>query len=184
VGILRRELQKKKRIKPLRRLLAEIPNVLQALKPCMLMSPISVSTYLKPGTCQFDVVIFDEASQLPTAEAVPSILRAKTVIVAGDSNQLPPTSFLEASVFDDSEEVEEEVGAAPEPLESLLDDCRAIVPVFRESHLRWHYRNRDERLIKFSNYSFYDNLLVTFPSSSTDKTGRGVPLEYVRDGVW
>ena len=186
VGILRRELQKKKRIKPLRKLFAEIPNVLQALKPCMLMSPISVSTYLKPGTCRFDLVIFDEASQLPTAEAVPSILRANKVVVAGDSNQLPPTSFFEASIFDDSEDLEERPGvdAAPEPLESLLDDCKAIVPVFREAHLRWHYRSRDERLIKFSNHNFYDNRLITFPSASTDKTGRGVHFEYVPDGVW
>ena len=82
VGILQRELQKKKRIRPLRRLFADIPNVLQALKPCMLMSPISVSTFLKPGSCRFDLVIFDEASQLPTPEAIPSILRAGAVIVA------------------------------------------------------------------------------------------------------
>jgi very-short-patch-repair endonuclease len=184
IGILRRELQKQKRFKPLRKLFAEIPHALQALKPCMLMSPISVSTFLKPGSCEFDLVVFDEASQLPTAETVPSILRAKQVVVAGDSNQLPPTSFFETSIFDESEEVEEDVNAAPEPLPSLLDDCKAIVPVFQESHLRWHYRSRDERLIKFSNHYFYLNGLITFPSASTDRTGRGVHLEYVPDGVW
>lgn len=139
VGILRYELQKKKRVRPLRKLFAEIPHVLQALKPCMLMSPISVSTYLKPGVISFDVVVFDEASQLPTAEAIPSILRAQRVVVAGDANQLPPTSFFEAALMTEEEPEEEDTGAQ-EPLESLLDDCVAIVPVFQECFLRWHYR--------------------------------------------
>jgi hypothetical protein len=100
VGILRYELQKKKRVKPLRKLFAEIPHVLQALKPCMLMSPISVSTYLKPGVISFDVVVFDEASQLPTAEAIPSILRAERVIVAGDANQLPSNVVFRGRIDD------------------------------------------------------------------------------------
>lgn len=186
VGILRYELGKKRRIKPLRKLFAEIPHVLQALKPCMLMSPISVSTYLKPGTLDFDLVVFDEASQLPPAEAIPSILRAKQVIVAGDANQLPPTSFFTASLL--AEEEPEGIGEAAEeplePLESLLDDCVAIVPSFQEAYLRWHYRSRDERLIKFSNHYIYNNRLITFPSSSTGDEDRGVRLEYISGGVW
>jgi len=185
VGTLRRELQKRKRIKPLRKLFAEMPNVLQALKPCMLMSPLSVSTFLKPGTIHFDVVVFDEASQLPTAEAVASILRADRVIVAGDANQLPPSSFFDASLLTDDNDTEEEEGqAAPEILESLLDDCVASVPMFQESELRWHYRSRDERLIKFSNYYFYDNRLITFPSACSDGGGQGVKLVHVAEGVW
>lgn len=183
VGILRYELEKKRRIKPLRRLFAEIPHVLQALKPCMLMSPISVSTYLKPGALEFDLVVFDEASQLPTAEAIPSILRAKQVVIAGDANQLPPTSFFAASLLAD-EEPEDENQQAQEPLESLLNDCVAIVPTFQEAYLRWHYRSRDERLIKFSNHYNYNNRLITFPSPSTSDEGRGVRLVYVPDGVW
>lgn len=183
VGTLRVEMQKRKRIKPLRRLFSEIPHVLQALKPCMLMSPISVSTYLKPETFHFDLVIFDEASQLPTPEAVPSILRANQVIVAGDPNQLPPTSFFDASLIEeDNDDYDEESYQAP--LESLLDDCVSTVPVFQETPLKWHYRSRDERLINFSNHYFYENKLITFPSASTDKEGRGVRLEYVPDGVW
>ena len=83
---------KRKRIKPLRKLFNEIPHVLQALKPCMLMSPVSVSTFLKPGSVYFDLVIFDEASQLPTRKRSP-ILRGKQIVVAGDENQLPPTFF-------------------------------------------------------------------------------------------
>ena len=185
VAILKHELQKKKKIKPLRKLFAEIPHVLQTLKPCMLMSPVSVSTFLKPGSCEFNLVVFDEASQLPTAEAIPSILRAKQVIVAGDSNQLPPTSFFQASVFEEGEEIEEEQQQGVEPLESLLDDGVAVVPIFQEAHLRWHYRSRDERLIKFSNHYFYkDRPLMTFPSASTTNEGQGVHLVYVPEGVW
>jgi very-short-patch-repair endonuclease len=184
VGILRRELQKRKRIKPLRRLFDEIPQVLQALKPCMLMSPISVSTYLKPGSLQFDVVVFDEASQLPTQEAIPAILRARQVVVAGDTKQLPPTTFFMSSLLGADDENEDEELESLEPLESLLDDCIAIVPHFSEAYLRWHYRSRDERLIAFSNYLFYEGRLHTFPSASTAVDGRGVEFIFVQDGVY
>ena len=184
IGILRRELQKRKRIKPLRKLFAEIPHVLQALKPCLLMSPISVSTYLKPEVFHFDLVVFDEASQLPTAEAVPAVLRADQVVVAGDSNQLPPTSFFEASLIPEEEEDDDDGAGGQAPLESLLDDCVAVVPVFQESYLRWHYRSRDERLIKFSNHFFYDNKLITFPAASIEDAGQGVRSVYVPDGVY
>jgi len=184
VSILRRELERRRRIKPLRKLFSEIPNALQALKPCMLMSPLSVSTFLKPGKISFDLVVFDEASQLPTQEAIPAILRAKQAVVAGDANQLPPTSFFDASVIFDGYGDEEETDAGLEPLESLLDDCVAINPAFERTYLRWHYRSRDERLIKFSNHYFYENALITFPSVSAHAEGQGVRLEYIPDGVW
>jgi len=184
VGVLRRELQKRKRIKPLRKLFAEIPHALQALKPCMLMSPLSVSTFLKPGSISFDLVVFDEASQLPTPEAIPAILRGNQIVVAGDEKQLPPTSFFEASVIFDEDWGESEVEEELEPLESLLDDCIAINPVFLPAFLAWHYRSRDERLINFSNHYFYNNTLVTFPSAATSSDGRGVHHVYVPDGVW
>lgn len=181
VGILRKEMEKKKRLKPLRVLFNEIPQVLQALKPCFLMSPLSVSTFLKPGAFNFDLVIFDEASQLPTPEAIPAILRAKQVIVAGDSNQLPPTSFFRTNIASDSDEWDEQ---QVEELESLLNDCKASVPFFQETDLKWHYRSRDEKLISFSNHYYYENSLITFPSPSTDNKKTGVVLEYVPDGVW
>jgi very-short-patch-repair endonuclease/DNA polymerase III delta prime subunit len=184
VSILRRELEKRRRIKPLRKLFSEIPNALQALKPCMLMSPLSVSTFLKPGSVSFDLVVFDEASQLPTQEAIPAILRANQVVVAGDANQLPPTSFFDASIIFDEYGDEEETDEWLEPLESLLDDCVAINPAFERTHLRWHYRSRDERLIKFSNHYFYENALITFPSVSANAEGQGVRLEYLPEGVW
>lgn len=183
VGILRVELQKRRRLKPLRRLFAEVPQVLQALKPCMLMSPVSVSTYLKPGSLEFDLVVFDEASQLLTPEAVPAILRAKQVVVAGDANQLPPTTFFSAQLLAADDEVDEDAYAS-EQLESLLDDCVVLRPQFEESWLRWHYRSRDERLIKFSNHYFYEGRLHTFPAPSTGGDGRGVRLVHVPNGVW
>ena len=183
VGILRRELQKRKRIKPLRKLFAEIPHVLQALKACLLMSPISVSTFLKPDVFHFDLVVFDEASQLPTAEAVPAVLRASQVVVAGDRNQLPPTSFFEASLAPEEED-EDDATQGQAPLDSLLDECVAVVPVFQESDLRWHYRSRDERLIKFSNHFFYDNKLITFPAANSNAHGQGVRLVRVPDGIY
>jgi very-short-patch-repair endonuclease/DNA polymerase III delta prime subunit len=182
IGILRYEMQKKKRVKPLRKLFSEIPHLLQALKPCFLMSPVSVSTFLKPDAFHFDLVIFDEASQLPTPQAIPAILRAEQVTVAGDSNQLPPTSFFEASLIEDDGDYEEELYSVS--LESLLDDCVAVEPVFQREPLKWHYRSRDERLINFSNYYFYDNRLITFPSPYIDNSGRGVILEYIHDGIW
>lgn len=182
VGILRKELQKRKRIKPLRKLFNEIPHVLQALKPCMLMSPVSVSTFLKPGSVYFDLVIFDEASQLPTPETIPSILRGKQIVVAGDENQLPPTSFfLASSIFEEESELDS--SEEFEPLESLLDDCIAIEPVFQKKQIVWHYRSKDERLIQFSNHYFYKTL-ITFPSSTTSDEGRGVHLAYTEDGTW
>lgn len=183
VGILRKELQKRKRIKPLRRLFNEIPHVLQALKPCMLMSPVSVSTFLKPGSVNFDLVVFDEASQLPTPEAIPSILRGKQIIVAGDENQLPPTTFFSAStIFEEENEMDS--SEEYEPLESLLNNCIAIEPVFQESKIVWHYRSKDERLIQFSNRYFYNNSLITFPATTTDNENRGVHLVYTENGTW
>lgn len=185
VGVLRRELERRRRFKPLRKLFAEIPNVLQALKPCMLMSPLSVSTFLAPGSLTFDLVVFDEASQLPTPEGVPAILRGAQVVVAGDSKQLPPTSFFTASVILDDDGSDADAGEDLEPLESLLDDCVAVYPVFDQGHLRWHYRSRDERLIKFSNHYFYrEKPLVTFPSAATGTADRGVSWAFVADGVW
>jgi superfamily I DNA and/or RNA helicase len=99
------------------------------------MSRIAFSTFHKPGIFSFDLVVFDEASRMPTQEAIPSILRSKQVVVAGDANQLPPTAFFSASViFDDGDEDESQ--ETLEPLESLLDDCVAVYPVFDRAHLR------------------------------------------------
>lgn len=177
MSILLREIQKRRRHKPLRRLFAEIPQLLQTLKPCLLMSPLSVSSYLAKESFHFDLVVFDEASQIPPQDAICPILRADQVVVAGDDRQLPPTTFFQVDLDDDLDE-----GAIDEaPLESILDEC-AAVPTFGRSRLRWHYRSRHEGLIAFSNREFYDGELVTFPSPVA--VDHSVKFEYVADAVY
>ena len=139
----------------IRSLFAEIPTLIGILSPCMLMSPTTVAQYLKPEANAFDLVIFDEASQMMTAEAIGSLARAKSAIVVGDPRQLPPTSFFHSSYVD-------EENLEHEDLESILDDCLALgMP---ERHLKWHYRSKHESLIAFSNNMYYDGRLCTFPS--------------------
>lgn len=145
---------------PLRRLVESAPDVLLSLRPCWAMSPLMVSQAL-PHSMLFDVVIFDEASQVQPADAVPALARAEQAIVAGDSRQLPPTRFFDSTVEgDDEEEDEEGLTAGFESILDVLGTC------LRERMLRWHYRSHDERLIAFSNYHLYDGLLVTFPGAA------------------
>ena len=155
IAILQRAIRSSGRSLSIRKLFDSIPNLLRCLCPCMLMSPISVAQFISPAFPQFDLVIFDEASQMPTCEAVGSIARAKDVIVVGDPKQLPPTSFFTANQYDEDNYEKED-------LESILDDCLAIS--MPEEHLLWHYRSRHESLIAFSNRQYYDNHLYTFPS--------------------
>ncbi len=157
----------------LRSLFAEIPEMLKVCAPCMLMSPFTVSQYLQPVADMFDIVVFDEASQMPTCEAVPSLSRAKCAIVVGDPKQMPPTSFF-MSVGNDDEDPE------TEDLESVLDDCLALgMP---EKHLTWHYRSKHESLIAFSNINYYSSKLCTFPSP--DALDSKVGFSYVQGGVY
>lgn len=157
MGILQKEILKQRGHMALRTLFQKIPNVLTRLKPCLLMSPISVAQYIDAAYQPFDLIIFDEASQIPTCDAVGAIARGKEVIVVGDPKQLPPTNFFSSM---NTEEDEENI--AIQDLESILDDCLAIrMP---ERRLKWHYRSRHESLIAFSNYQYYDNGLYTFPS--------------------
>ncbi|MCL1900954.1 MAG: DUF4011 domain-containing protein [Firmicutes bacterium] len=156
----------------LRKLFEEIPTVMQNAAPCMLMSPISVSQYIPPKEQFFDAVIFDEASQMPTSEAIGAIARGKSIIVVGDPKQLPPTTFF-SSDYTDDENLENE------DLESILEDCLALgMP---EKHLFWHYRSKHESLIAFSNAMYYSNKLLTFPSP--DALESRVVLRYV-DGIY
>ena len=155
IGILKRAIRSGGRGLSIRKLFDAIPNLLPRLCPCLLMSPISVAQYIDPAYPQFDLVIFDEASQLPTSSAVGAIARGKKLIVVGDPKQLPPTNFF-ASNHTDEDSFEQE------DLESILDDCLALsIP---ETYLLWHYRSRHESLIAFSNREYYNNELFTFPS--------------------
>ncbi|MDQ6633542.1 MAG: DUF4011 domain-containing protein [Gemmatimonadota bacterium] len=156
-ALVRREAEKKHSHLPLRTLLAQAPDVLTAVCPCWMASPLSVSQLLSTDRRYFDVVVFDEASQVLPEDAVPSLLRAGQVVVAGDKHQLPPTTFF----ADGGGEVEED----PDPsgtvgFESLLDVMSAFVAQWP---LEWHYRSHDESLIAFSNRHIYGGRLVTFP---------------------
>lgn len=158
-GIIRHELQKRMRHKPVRRLLDEAPEVITTLAPCFMMSPLSVAQYLPPEQQLFDVVIFDEASQITVWDAVGVIARGKQVIVAGDPKQMPPTNFF-ARADNDPDGVIETEG----DLESILDEMLgAGIP---QCTLNLHYRSRRESLIHFSNEHYYDNALITFPAPS------------------
>ncbi len=159
-GILRHELGKKRAHLPLRELIAKIPEALGKLAPCLLMSPLSIAQYIKAGSNAFDLVIFDEASQIPVWDAIGAIARGRQVVMVGDPKQLPPTAFFDRAESDiDDEDVEVD-------LESILDECiGANLPT---RHLNWHYRSRHESLIAFSNQAYYDSTLVTFPSPVTD----------------
>ncbi len=156
-GVLRRELQKKTRHKPVRQLVQEIPDVLTALAPCLMMSPLSVAQYLPAEQQLFDVVIFDEASQITVWDAVGTLARGQQAIIAGDPKQMPPTNFFSRSDDDPDGDVDIEGD-----LESILDEMLgASIP---QKTLNLHYRSRRESLIAFSNSRYYDNGLVTFPA--------------------
>ena len=180
-SILRREAQKKRRHMPIRTLFQKIPTLLQRLKPCLLMSPISVSQFLTPELTHFDLVIFDEASQLVPEDSIGAIYRGKSVVIAGDDKQLPPTSFFQKSSFDDSD-WEEQSDQDVEVFDSILDVSMGIgLPI---KTLRWHYRSKHEDLISFSNHSFYNDKLVTFPSATLKNDALGVKLVFVPNGIY
>ena len=182
LAVLRREFQKKKRHLPVRRLMREAGNAIQTIKPVFMMSPLSIAKYIPPGSVSFDMVVFDEASQVRPVEAMGAILRGKQAVVVGDSRQLPPTSFFDRAADDMAEEQSETAD-----LESILGlFCAQGAP---ERWLRWHYRSRHESLISVSNHEFYDNRLIVFPSPDAGRTASGLRFEhdpencYERGGV-
>lgn len=179
LGILRRELEKKSRHLPTRRLIGAMPNLLPRLKPCFLMSPLSVAQFLDAGLPPFDLVVFDEASQIPVWDSIGAIARGTEVIVVGDSKQLPPTTFFNTLDGED-ESTDEDI--AIEDMESILKECNASgIPAL---WLKWHYRSRHETLISFSNHHYYRNELHTFPSPVDRSAELGVSFRYVEDGVY
>ncbi|WP_428820329.1 DUF3320 domain-containing protein [Microbulbifer sp. MCCC 1A16149] len=156
-GVLRHELQKKTRHKPVREMMETIPDVLTTLAPCLMMSPLSIAQFLSAGQSLFDVVIFDEASQITVWDAVGSLARGKQVIVAGDPKQMPPTNFFGRADDDPDGDID-----AEGDLESILDELiGASIP---QRILNLHYRSRRESLIAFSNSRYYDSSLITFPA--------------------
>lgn len=183
LGMLEAEVRRRRNIKPIRRLLASpcAPAIVR-LKPCFMMSPISVAQYLEPGRLAFDVVIFDEASQIEPADAIGAVARAKQVILVGDDKQLPPTNFF-ASVLGESRQDEStELSMPVSDLESVLAVGQAHLP--RRATLRWHYRSRHQSLIEFSNAEFYSGVLRVFPSPRPGCDEVGLRYVHVADGVY
>ncbi|MCC6191720.1 MAG: DUF3320 domain-containing protein, partial [Anaerolineales bacterium] len=180
---LRRQMARQRGLAPLRQTLRQAEAAIRAIKPCFMMSPLTVAQLLDGRQPGFDLVIFDEASQLPSEDAVGAVLRGRQLVVVGDPKQLPPTNFFEvmngqvsAPLGDDGQPLYEET-------ESVLEEfLGAGLPA---SRLTWHYRSRHEGLIAFSNASFYDGGLNTFPSVETPGAGgNGVRFEFVPDGVY
>lgn len=168
---------------PIRQLLGRTDIVSQALKPVFMMSPLSVSQFLDPSI-RFDVVIFDEASQVMPEDAINCIYRADSFIIAGDDKQLPPTNFFDSSGFLDNETDDEEEGiSAARDFESILSIAKGS-GAFTNMTLKWHYRSRNEDLITFSNNRFYESELITFPSSALKGPDVGVEYFHVADGVY
>jgi len=178
MGFLRAEIAKRRGHKPLRTVVSNAGTVLQQVKPILLMSPISVAQYLPPGAMQFDLLVIDEASQVRPEDAIGAIARARQVVVVGDRQQLPPTSFFDRLLGDENEEDEEvqtpdaPPTAAAVAMESILSLCEAKSLPTRM--LRWHYRSRHPSLIEVSNEHFYEGKLVLFPSPLNDSDADGL----------
>ena len=183
--LIMREANRKRRHLPTRDLFQQAPDVLTALKPCWVMSPLVVAQLLPlDGDPPFDVVVFDEASQIPPADAVSSLLRGRQAIVAGDPKQLPPTSFFTSSSEDEDEENDQDAPLTQD-VESILDAMSTLLPMpWGSRTLGWHYRSKDERLIAFSNHHVYDRRLTTFPGALPDDCLAHVEVPFELDASW
>ena len=177
LGLLRHQIGLTRPSKSIREVIGSMPEAFGKLAPCLLMSPLSIAQYLPSDQALFDVVIFDEASQITTWDAVGAIARGRQTIIVGDPKQLPPTNFFGRT---DDDETNEEIEDHEKDLESILDEAKASgLPTLQ---LNWHYRSRHESLIAFSNWNYYGNNLVTFPAAESDD--RGVSLVHLPDAVY
>ena len=177
LGLLRHQMSLKRPSKSIREMITGMPEAFGKLAPCLLMSPLSIAQYLPAGQAPFDVVVFDEASQIATWDAIGAIARGKQTIIVGDPKQLPPTNFFGKT---DNDEDNAELEDHEKDLESILDEAQASG--LHTLQLNWHYRSRHESLIAFSNWNYYGNRLVTFPAA--ESIDRGVSLRHIRDGIY
>ncbi len=183
IGILATQIGLKQRHLPIRRLMERCWQPVLAIKPILMMSPMSVAMFLPPDGPRFDLVIFDEASQVRPEDAFGAVLRGSQVVVVGDSKQMPPTSFF-ARLASGDESEEEVAESGVRDMESILGLFRARNAPYRQ--LRWHYRSRHHSLIAVSNREFYDDRLVVFPSPGDgDGSGRfGLSLRHLPDTAY
>lgn len=174
LGILVHEMNKKRNHKSIRQILNECPDTVTDIKPCLLMSPLSIAQYLDTKTYEsyFDYIIFDEASQVRIEDAIGALLRGKHYIIMGDTKQLPPTIFFDVETNVESQEAEE---MHVQDVESILHFCKSILPY---RMLKCHYRSRHESLIAVSNLEFYNNDLFIYPSPMRDSKDLGLKLHY------
>ena len=174
MALVQNEVSKSRRHVPMRDLLSRAGVSIQTLMPCFMMSPMSVAQFLKPNGIQFDLVIFDEASQVLPEDAIGAICRAKQVVVVGDQMQLPPTDFFKRAESGDADAADNEDTATIEGLESILDKALSTFQPVRR--LLWHYRSRDPRLIAFSNKEFYNKELQLFPAPHDNHSYLGIQI--------
>ena len=180
MGILLGEFIKKKRHMPIRSLMKNAGGLIQNIKPCFMMSPLSVAQFLDPQTVKFDVIIFDEASQVRPEDALGSLLRGNQAVVIGDSRQLPPTSFFD-KIIEAEPDASDETVAMPSDIESILNLCKRGFPA---KELRWHYRSRHESLIALSNSRFYNNALYVYPSPMKNTPELGLKFIHLSDSPY
>ncbi|VAX40897.1 DNA helicase related protein [hydrothermal vent metagenome] len=177
LGLLRHQMGLKRPSKAIREVISGMSESFSQLAPCLLMSPLSIAQYLPAEHSLFDVVIFDEASQITTWDAIGAIARGRQTIIVGDPKQLPPTNFF-GRIEDDEDN--EELEDYDKDLESILDEATASgLPLIQ---LNWHYRSRHESLISFSNWNYYDNKLITFPSAVTED--QAVSLKHLPEAIY
>ncbi len=179
--IIRREIEKKRRHKPIRQLIKEAGNAILAIKPVFLMSPISVAQFLEPGSVSFDLLLIDEASQVSPVDALGAMARAAQVVVVGDDRQLPPTRFF-SKMLDEDDISGDEDGLNAASIESILGLC--VAQGMSQRMLRWHYRSRHHSLIAVSNREFYDSRLFVVPSPNSVTASHGLHFRPVPDGVF
>lgn len=179
LGILQGEFNRKRRHMPIRKLMVEAGGLIQKIKPCFMMSPLSIAQFLDPKVIKFDVVIFDEASQVKPEDSFGALLRGNQAVVIGDTRQLPPTSFFDSMVA--SGEEEEDETAPIKDIESILHLCKSS---FQTKILRWHYRSKHESLIAVSNQEFYDNQLVIYPSPIDNLDHLGLKFIHLPNAVY
>lgn len=182
LGILRGEIARRRGHMPIRQLLEKAGPAVQALKPVIMMSPLSVAQFLAPGKLSFDLLVMDEASQIQPVDALGAIARCNQVVVVGDERQLPPTRFFSKMVGSSSDAEDEDDGAQVADIESILGLFTARgLP---QRMLRWHYRSRHQSLIAVSNSEFYENKLFIVPSPYTNEGNMGLRFHYIANGVF
>jgi very-short-patch-repair endonuclease len=182
LGVLRGEMARRRGHMPIRQLMLKAAPAIQALKPVLMMSPLSVAQFLPPGQLTFDLLVMDEASQIQPVDALGAIARCRQVVVVGDERQLPPTKFFSKMTGGQSEEDDDGDGAQVADIESILGLFTARgLP---QRMLRWHYRSRHQSLIAVSNSQFYENKLFIVPSPYTQEAGMGLQFHHVPDGVF